>query len=205
MNLWRSVRDRLAQRRLTDQRFAFLFDSRPHSDEIICFDTETTSLDINRAELLSIGAVPVLGNRILLSRRLKLLVRPSGPLEPDNIRIHGLRPCDVAGGIPVAEAIQQFLHYIGNRPLMGYYLEFDTAIINKYVVPWLGVALPNPRIEVSSLYHDHAIGLIPNKPIDLSFKAILHALNITSYDQHDALSDAIATALIYIKLQQKTG
>ncbi|MBF0124969.1 MAG: 3'-5' exonuclease [Magnetococcales bacterium] len=202
MKWWRTLKDRLAQQRLTDQQFAFLFEPQRHNDEIICFDTETTSLDIHRAEILTIGAVPVLGNRILMSRRLKLLVRPSGTLDPDNIRIHGLRPCDVADGLPVEEAMRQFLHYIGNRPLLGYYLEFDVAMINKYVTPWLGVELPNERIEVSALYHNRAIGLIPSRPVDLSFNAILQTLNVTASNQHDALSDAIATALIYIKLQQ---
>jgi DNA polymerase-3 subunit epsilon len=94
------------------------------------------------------------------------------------------------------------LALICNRPLIGYYLEFDMAMINRLVKPWLGVTLPNKQIEVSGLYFDKKIALIPQGNIDLRFDTILRDLNIPRMGQHNALNDAIMTAMIYIKLQQ---
>ena len=38
--------------------------------------------------------------------------------------------------------------------------------------------------------------------INLSFEALLAGLNIPNLGQHDAFSDALMTALIFVKLQQ---
>ena len=49
----------------------------------------------------------------------------------------------------------------GGRPLVGYYLEFDMGMLNKYVRPLIGAPLPNRRIEVSSLYYDWRARQVP--------------------------------------------
>jgi DNA polymerase-3 subunit epsilon len=201
MKPWRTLYNYWQQRQLTDPQFRFLFQRKQISEEIICLDTETTSLDTAHAEILTIGAVPILHNRIILSRSLKMTVRPSGDLNPDSIKIHGLRPCDVRRGVPVEEAIRQLLWYIGNRPLLGYYLEFDLAIINRMLKRMLNIRLPNECLELSGLYHDKKIGLIPTAPLDLRFDAIRTDLGVPELNKHDALEDAIMTAMMYIRLQ----
>ncbi|MBF0309159.1 MAG: 3'-5' exonuclease [Magnetococcales bacterium] len=187
-------------RNLHDPSQAFLFDPPP-DDQIICLDLETTGLDPSKAEILSIGAVPVCGERIVLSRSLCLLVKPEWGIDPETIKIHGLRPKDVENGLPVEEAIRCLTRYIGSRPLMGYFLEFDLAMLDKYLQPMAGIRLPNPRIEVSGLYYDHKIDQsMATHNIDLSFEAICRDLDIPLHDPHDALGDAIMTAMMYIRL-----
>ncbi|MPN49000.1 hypothetical protein SDC9_196613 [bioreactor metagenome] len=97
--------------------------------------------------------------------------------------------------------MKKFLEFVGNRPLVGYYLEFDVSMMNRMIKPWLGVTLPNRQIEVSGLYFDKKIALIPQGNIDLRFDTILKDLNIPRMGQHNALNDAIMTAMVYIKLQ----
>ncbi|UGA40846.1 hypothetical protein JOS77_26790 [Chromobacterium haemolyticum] len=60
---------------------------REHPDELVSLDCETTSLNPADAELLSIGAVKLRGNRILASEALYLLVRPEQAPQADNVRI----------------------------------------------------------------------------------------------------------------------
>ena len=66
------------------------------------------------------------------------------------------------------------LEFIGPRPLIGYYLEFDLGMLDKYVRPLLGVAPAQPRaIEVSRLYYDwRAAQVPPGGNIDLRFETI---------------------------------
>ena len=73
----------------------------------------------------------------------------------DSVRIHRLRERDLARGLAIEDALAQLLRFIGSRPLVGYYLEFDVAMIERVLRPWLGIGLPNERIEVSALYYDH--------------------------------------------------
>ncbi len=193
-------RHRLNQKRLKDERYRFLFDETPE-DEVVVFDTETTGLNPKKDEILSIGAIKVKDNKILTSEKFSLFVKPTKNVSENSIKIHQIRNVDLENAIPAQEAIEAFLQFIGSRTLVGYYLEFDVAMINKYVKAWLGITLPNPQIEVSGLYHDKKIKRIPDGVIDLRFDVIMKELGLPSFGKHDALNDAIMTAMMYIKLQ----
>lgn len=189
------------RKNLLDPKYEWLFDSYT-GDEVVVFDTETTGLDTKKDTIISIGAVKVRGNKILSSQSFELFLKTSKEISAQSITIHHIRPCDLEDAVEPLEAARAFLEFIGNRPLIGYYLEFDIAMINRLVKPWLGVTLPNKQIEVSGLYFDKKIALIPQGNIDLRFDTILRDLNIPRMGQHNALNDAIMTAMIYIKLQQ---
>ncbi len=184
---------------MKDENYAFLFDEYD-GDEVVVYDTETSGLNPKKDEVLSIGAVLVKGNTIVTSKTFELFLKPSKEISKKSIEIHHIRPCDLADALDPLEAIEKFLKFIGSRPLVGYYLEFDIAMINKYVKPWLGVTLPNKKTEVSAIYYDKKIELIPQGNIDLRFDTILHDLDIPNMGQHNAVNDAIMTAMVYIKL-----
>jgi len=194
---WRRNRNK---KRLKDKHFSFLFDEK-NEGEYIVYDTETTGLNPKKDEILSIGAVKIKDNKIITSETFEVYLKPSGKIDEKSITIHHIRPCDLEEAIEPQEAIEQFLHFIGSRPLVGYYLEFDIAMIERYVKPWLGISLPNEQIEVSGLYFDKKIALIPQGNIDLRFDKIMHNLNIPNMGQHNALNDAIMTAMIFLKLK----
>lgn len=193
------LRYRNAQK-LKDERYRFLFDAPP-LDEVVVFDTETTGLNPKKDEILSIGAVIVKENKILTSQKFELFVKPSREINETSIKIHQIRNIDLQNGCDPTVAIEQFLHFIGARPLVGYYLEFDMKMIHKYIKPWLGITLPNPQTEVSGLYHDKKIKLIPDGVIDLRFDVMMNDLGLPIFGKHDALNDAVMTAMMYVKLQ----
>ena len=187
-------------RKLNDEQYRFLFEEAPEN-EVVVFDTETTGLNPKKDEILSIGAVKLRGNKILMSEKFELFVKPTREINEQSIKIHQIRNIDLENGCEAREAITQFLHFIGSRPLVGYYLEFDIKMINKYVKPWLGKNLPNPQIEVSGLYHDKKIKFIPDGVIDLRFDVMMNDLGLPIFGKHDALNDAVMTAMMYIKFQ----
>jgi len=186
--------------KLKDEQYRFLFEQAP-VDEVVVFDTETTGLSPKKDEILSIGAVKIKGNKILMSEKFELFIKPSREINEKSIKIHQIRNVDLENGIDPHKAIVQFLHFIGSRPLVGYYLEFDIKMMNTYVKPWLGINLPNPQIEVSGLYHDKKIKFIPDGVIDLRFDVMMNDLGLPIFGKHDALNDAVMTAMMYIKLQ----
>ena len=94
------------------------------------------------------------------------------------------------------------LHFIGGRPLVGYYVDFDIAMLDKYVLPYIEIELPNRRIEISKLYYERKYGDAPaNTVVDLSFAAMLKDLGIPPLAQHDAFNDALMTAMMYVALR----
>jgi DNA polymerase-3 subunit epsilon len=145
---------------LGDPAFRFMFDAPPEG-EWVSLDCETTGLNVRTDEIVSIGAVRIVGNRIMTSERLELLVRPERGVSAESVRIHRLRERDLAQGLPIDEALKQLMRFIGSRPLVGYYLEFDLAMLNRALFPMLGQGLPQPAIEVSSLYYDYKFRQLP--------------------------------------------
>lgn len=193
----------LNKKKLKDPRYLFLFDDAP-LDEVVVFDTETTGLNPKKDEILSIGAVKIKGNKILTSQKFEMFLRPTKDIKEESIKIHQIRNIDLQNGCEPQEAIEAFLHFIGSSPLVGYYIEFDVAMINQYTKRLLGIKLPNPQIEVSGIYHDKKIKFIPDSTIDLRFDVIMKDLGLETFGKHDALNDAVMTAMMYLKLQNIT-
>ena len=195
-----SLKKKWNRKHLKDEKYAFLFDET-ENDEVVVFDCETTGLNPKVDGIISIGAVKVKGNKILTDEAIHLFIQQEKQINHKSITIHQIRHCDLNDAIPLEEAIEQFLHYIGNKTLVGYYLEFDVAMINKYIKPMFGITLPNKQEEVSAIYYDKKIPTIPQGNIDLRFEAIIDDLNLPKLQAHDALNDAVMTAMIYLKLQ----
>ena len=188
--------------KLKDEEFDFLF-HEDESGEYVVFDTETTGLNPKVDEILSIGAVKIKDNKILTSQIFELFVKNSKEISSKSIEIHGIRHCDLENAIESEVAIKEFLRFIGSRPLIGYYLEFDISMINKYTKPMLGITLPNQTKEVSEIYFDKTICLIPQGNIDLRFDTILRKCDVPNMGAHNAVNDAIMTAMIYLKLTKE--
>lgn len=186
-------------KKLKDESFAFLFEEI--EDEYVVFDTETTGLNPKEDEILSIGAVKIKGNKILTSQTFEVYIKNTLEISSKSIEIHGIRPCDLEDARSAHEAVKDFLHFIEGRTLVGYYLEFDINMINKYITPMLGITLPNRAIEVSELYYDAQISTIPQGNIDLRFDTILKKYNIPNMGLHNAVNDAVMTAMIFLKLK----
>jgi DNA polymerase-3 subunit epsilon len=187
-----------------------MFDAPP-PNEWVSLDCETTGLNVRTDEIISIGAVRIVGNRLMTSERLELLVRPERGVSAESVRIHRLRERDVAQGLPIEEAMKQLMQFIGSRPLVGYYLEFDLAMLHRAIWPMLGQGLPQPKIEVSGLYYDYKFKQLPpyqrqeNSGIDLRFATMMNDLALPLRDAHDALNDAVMAGLAFIKLRQLNG
>ena len=141
MRWWGNLRREWLLYHLGDPAFRFMFDPPP-ANEWVALDCETTGLNVRTDEIISIGAVRIVDQRIMTSERLELLVRPERGVSGDSVRIHRLRERDLAEGLPINEALKRLMHFIGSRPLVGYYLEFDIAMLNRALFPLLGQGLP---------------------------------------------------------------
>ena len=175
-----------------------MFDAPP-AGEWVALDCETMGLDIRRDHIIAISAVRIVGNGLLPSQRLELLVRTERALNTDSVRVHRPREQDVARGIAPADAMRPLLEFIGSRPLVGDYLEFDVAMVNREIRPLLGVGLSQQKIEVSSKYHDFKNHQRPlherSGSIDLRFATIMSEFVLRQRDAHDALNDAVMAAV----------
>ncbi len=190
----------LQKKKLIKKEFEYLFDEEP-KNEYVCLDCETTGLNPKKDEILSIGAVIIKENKVLMSKTFNIYVKPSDKISTQSILIHRIRPIDLENAIDPEEAIYELLKFIGSRVIVGYYIKFDIAIISRYTKKYIGIKLPNSSIEVSSMYYKTKKRRSDYEFVDLKFDTIMKELDIPLLGKHDALNDAIMTSMIFLKLK----
>ncbi|MCE0732898.1 3'-5' exonuclease [Halomonas sp. G15] len=198
LKVLRRVADR---RRHANGEYAWLF--HPYTgDEMVVIDTETTGLDTRSAELVSIAAVRVRGDRILTSDSLDLRLRRPDSLTGDSIRIHGLRGMDLDNGESLDAALERLLDFVGNRPLVGWHLGFDLAILNRELRPRFGFELPNATVDVAQLWRRRLRRRHPEIDGQPRFERVAERLGVPVMGRHTALGDAVTTALMFLRLER---
>lgn len=198
--MFRKIKNYYNKKNIKDKKYLYMFDECV-SDEYVCFDCETTGLNPKIDDIISIGAVKIENNTILSSQKFERFVNLTTHLDENSIKIHHIRECDLLDGVQIKHAIDEFLDFIGNKILVGYYLSFDIAMINKYIFSFYGFKLPNKTIEVSELYYDYKQETIPQGHIDLRFDTIIKDLNLPLFSQHDASNDALMASMMFLKLK----
>ena len=173
-----------------------------HGDEVISLDCETTGLDPNTDDLLTVAAVKIRDGKIMTSEKLDLRLPPSPKQAADSIRIHGIRKVDLEDCIPFSEALPKLLNFVGNRPLLGYYIKFDVTLLNRYVREAFGFELPNPTIELADVFSSKTR---QPETADLRFERILTELSVPTFGRHTAIGDATMVAMAYLKLTKSNG
>jgi DNA polymerase-3 subunit epsilon len=202
-----AIRREWRLRQLKNPAYGFLFDPAP-PDEWVSLACATSGHDLARDQILSVCALRVSGQRVLASERLELLLKPTRPVPPEALRSHRLREQELARGLETTEAMPRLLHFIGSRPLLGYYLEFDLALLEQLIRPLIGIGLPQQAIEVSALYHEWQFRQLPpyqqqgDAAIDLRYASMLEQLGLPVREAPDPLDRAVLTALAFIKLRE---
>lgn len=192
-------------RRLFDARrargtpHAALFE-RFRGDGCVAVDLETTGLDTRKDDVLSLAAVPVEGTVVRLSQSLSLTIRGATDFRIEAMRHHRLRPQDVAGGEALGEALDAFLRHLGNRPILGYAIAFDVAVLDRLVEARHGFRLPNRVIELRDVYRDAWRLAHPEQSEpDVRYETIMAAAGVPVLGRHTALGDAVTTALAWVR------
>jgi len=170
----------------------------------VSLDLETSSLDPGTAEILSIAAVPVRGRQALLSERFERVVRGGAPVDREAVKYHRLRPVDVEHGLPPAAAVAEFRDWLGERPLLGYCLSFDCAMLEKALGDPSATLAPR-RYDLRELYRRRLLQRNPDAAPPQALDAILAALDVPVAGRHTALGDATAVAVAFLELKYGTA
>ena len=176
-----------------------------HGEDWVSLDIETTSLEVSKAQILSIGAVVIKGNRVLSSEKLSLTLLAPKDLTQDSVKVHKLRRMDLDNGLAAPEALKKMLEFIGNRPIVGYNIGYDLAVLDNHLRPIFGFGMPNRYVDVMDLYRKKTeLAGAVDCQMNLSFEAIAKGVDVPLLGRHTALGDAITTAIIYVRLKCST-
>lgn len=159
------------------------------------FDTETTGLDPQGGdEILSIGAVRIVNNRILREECFDQLVDPRRRIPEESIRIHGILPEMVTGQPPIEKALPSFLQFSEDTILVAHNAAFDMRML-QLKEELSGVRFSNPVLDTMLLS-----AVVQPGQKDHDMEGIAARLGISIVGRHTALGDALVTAEIFLKL-----
>lgn len=170
-------------------------------EEVVSLDLETTGLDPRSDHILSMAAVPVREGRVRLSERFVRAVRAERDFDIDSIRHHRITPDESRAGDSVTASVEALLRWLGNRPLLGYNLQFDVAMLAPHARRITGFALPHQRIELAGAYQRRHQQRNPDAAIDLRLEAICEDLGVPMLGRHTALGDAVTVGLCWLALR----
>lgn len=156
----------------------------PAPDEAVVVQIEASSFDAATAELRAIAAVRIRGQRILTSSMLSIRLNPGDAVGP---------------------ALDRLLALIEERKVVGYYLDFTLAVLDRHLRPVLGTELTNRRVEISGLYYDRKSRLPSKNAVDLRLDSILRDLELPERDSDGAEANALAAAMAYLRLKPADG
>ena len=166
---------------------------------IVAFDTETTGLDFRTDVILSIGAIGISENSIVVNDCLNLFLIQD-VFKKETVPIHGILKTSKEQKLPEFEAIVSFLEFIKDAVLVGHHVSFDIQMINE-TLKRMGL----PKLKNKSLDTDLMYQKFKRLPEEhhFSLDELCKIFKIEKSDRHTAIGDAYITALIYLQLKNK--
>lgn len=161
----------------------------------VILDVETAN-PTDKGSICSIGLVRMNGTQMIDT--FYSLVRPLSEFAPQNIKIHGIRPEDVASA-PTFSALWPHLStYMHGHTLVCYNASFDVYAIER--------ALYNASLEIPNYRYACALKLSKRLLNLESYKLTAVASHFGyEYNSHNALEDAAVTARVVSTLMQEQG
>jgi len=185
----------------------------PRWDQVVIWalDLETTGLRPDRDEILSVGMVPIREGVIRYGERFHSYVRPPDRegLSTEGIRAHHLVPADYADAPRVAQVVPEVERRLREGVLLVHHAPLDVTFL-KTAFERSGAAWPAPVVLdtidlVLKLHHrQHRFSPHPPRP-RTGLTDAREAAGLPPYPSHDALSDALATAELFLLLRSRLG
>ncbi len=101
--------------------------SLPLDTEFVAFDIETTGLNAQTDRMTEIGAILFSGSEI--KKTFNTFVDPQRHIPPDITNLTGIRDSDVQGAPLEKEAMQMFMEFVGDRPIIAHNAHFDVGFM----------------------------------------------------------------------------
>jgi len=159
------------------------------------FDTETTGLQpSNGDEIIQMGAVRVVNNRLLRQEIFDQLVDPGIRLKPEGIPIHGITESMLVGQPRIDVVLPAFHEFCAETVLVAHNAAFDMRFF-QLKEDRLGVRFTQPVLDtllLSAVIH-------PNQESH-RLESIAERLGINVIGRHTALGDAFVTGEVFLKM-----
>lgn len=177
--------------------------STPLNDvTFLAMDFETTGLNPNSDEIITIGTVPFTLDRIFINQAKHWTVRPRRPLEEESVIIHGITHSDILHAPDISELFPEILEQIAGRITVVHYQRIEREFFDSTLRNRINEGVEFPLLDtlaIEAAIQEKQFGGFLNKlrgkrPNSVRLGASRTRYGLPAYTPHHALTDAIATA-----------
>jgi DNA polymerase-3 subunit epsilon len=174
-------------------------------------DIETGGLDPRRDPIIAVGMLPIREGVIRLGEAYQTLVQPEAGREirPESVRAHQLLRDEVRQAPPLGEVLEQIDRRLREGALLVHHQAIDVQFLRR-ASERLGRRWPKPPVVDTVeliLKLDRKTRFIrpadaPPDPPSTNLSEARRRHGLPEYQAHDALTDAIATAELFLVLRE---
>ena len=165
-------------------------------------DCEMSGLDPNEHQLLSIGWVVIENARISYATGKHMLMHADRGAG-DSIMIHGLSDRHIAGAASTAKVLSLFGQHINNAILVFHHAGIDLAFLQRAAMETFQCPLLFPYVDTMEIEKRRL--RLQGKTASLRLGLCRDRYNLPVTQQHNALSDAVATAELFLAQTRYMG
>ncbi len=166
-----------------------------NGDEFVVFDIETTGLSFRNDGITEIGAVLVKNGEVL--DKFNTFVNPEKVISDEVVRLTGISNDMVKDAPSQREAVEEFMHFAGNRVLIAHNAGFDISFIRR-VCDDNGIPFENTYLDTVALSRYVNPDLNKHK-----LDTLANYFGLGEFNHHRASDDAEMLALIFFKMAEK--
>ena len=183
----------------------------PRWDEIDIWalDLEMSGLDPATDDVLSVGMVPIRNGVINYGDRFYSLVRPRDParVSTDGLRAHHILPGEIADAPPLCEVVAAIDERLADGVLLVHFADVDVAFLRdayrRCQRTWRRPRIVD-SVRMLLALHDARMRWTPHPPPAVTALGVAREeLGLPKYTPHHALSDALATAELFLALRSR--
>ncbi len=167
--------------------------------EYLALDLETTGLAARKDVILSFGYVTLRGTRIDLSSACHQVVRVSRAIPEASAVIHQITDDQSAGGDELEDALGALLAALAGKVMIAHHARIEVGFVGAACKRLYGQGLLVPVVDTQAVAHRTLERRqIAFKGSDLRLHALGDRYNLPRYGAHNALSDALAAAELFL-------
>ena len=167
------------------------YDGDIEAQEFVVVDLETTGLDVERSEIIEIGAVKIINGKEVAT--YQTLIKPKRGISKISERITGISEEMLKDKPTIEEVLPEFVDFLGDAIVVAHNANFDYRFLRSWIKKILGKDLKNPYIDTLSL--SRALLTMSSYSLD----KVASKLRLGGFTHHRAMDDAAITAKIFIK------
>lgn len=170
---------------------------------LLALDFETTGLNPEQDDIISIGAVPMSTQRIFLGQSRYWVLKPASKLRADTIPIHGITHSDIESAPDLTEVFPDLLEMMKNRIVVAHCASIETQFFSAALQYRIGEGIVFPTIDTMGIERKFSGWQPPGLFARMFRKTQGQSLRLADvrgqyglpfYKPHNALLDALACA-----------